>query len=282
MFFKEFTQMIRNVLVSALCALVLAFSAQAALAGCEGCPSAGGCAGCPSAVAALAADEAPAVEADEALECEACEESPVGICLDCCVKMLADEMPCLECGSTEMCEHKQDLIARAVAAYEDLAIEDVELEELPVAYVETMVAGMAGGFTTLFAQPGVEQLLSEDTRVLGVYPDTMEQGFTMESPVYCALTVAPGTEVAEPLAIFNIPAGEYLVVDHIGPYETMDATWLAALAYAIQNDYSLGTGPCFEDYLDDPDTTPAEEMLTQIYIPLIDMEEEEGEEEAEG
>jgi effector-binding domain-containing protein len=56
---------------------------------------------------------------------------------------------------------------------------------------------------------------------------------------------------------------------HYGPYEESEATWIAAFEWAEQHGIEFSTGPAFEHYLDDPETTAPENLRTEIFIPLV-------------
>lgn len=60
--------------------------------------------------------------------------------------------------------------------------------------------------------------------------------------------------------------GDVLTVTHTGPYDTVGRTWMAVYEHAAQ----LGRtpGPGWEIYVDDPGDTPAEQLRTEIYLPL--------------
>jgi len=61
-------------------------------------------------------------------------------------------------------------------------------------------------------------------------------------------------------------AGEALVVTHVGPYDTVGTSWMAAYGRAAELGRAPGSG--WEIYVDDPGDTPAAELRTRIHLPL--------------
>ena len=67
----------------------------------------------------------------------------------------------------------------------------------------------------------------------------------------------------------TIPAGRSIKVVHTGSYHHLDNAWAAAMSYQRYNKLKpLKSQPPFEVYLNDPQTTEEQDLLTEIYIPL--------------
>lgn len=64
----------------------------------------------------------------------------------------------------------------------------------------------------------------------------------------------------------STPGGDVLVLTHTGPYDTVGRSWMAAYRRATELGRTPGAG--WEIYLDDPGSTPASELRTQIHLPL--------------
>jgi AraC family transcriptional regulator len=65
----------------------------------------------------------------------------------------------------------------------------------------------------------------------------------------------------------QLPAGRYAVVLHHGPYDTLDAAYIALLGQWLPvRGVELADEPVFEIYLDDPALTPAAELRTEICV----------------
>jgi effector-binding domain-containing protein len=140
-----------------------------------------------------------------------------------------------------------------------------------IAFVEGTLGGdIAGLFGQLMGSVMEQDLISEQTHVGGVCPYALSsEGFNPETTYYAGINIPPDAEVSAPLGVYEVPGGVYMMVDHVGPYEMLSATWMAAFTYAELQNIMIGDGPCGEHYVSDPETTPQEELLTQIFIPVV-------------
>jgi effector-binding domain-containing protein len=262
------------VLCLALGALNVAFAAGTAQApandktGCASCP-AGGCTG---ACLKAKAGEAPAAPQTSAA-CPKC--GMVGqLCPQCTeqaramLTQMAGDM-CPNCEAPEICPDCQAAVEAALAKLPALAASPMHSEAMRVAYTAGKVSdGMEQLITNTVAEAGKQGLIGAQTYVGDLYPDVMEKGYSPETTVYTCVSLSDDAQVAPPLQVYEIPAGEYLQVEHWGDYAQLGVTWMAAFAYANLHGMTLGTGPAGEVYMTDPSTAPMEQWLTQIYIPL--------------
>jgi effector-binding domain-containing protein len=62
-------------------------------------------------------------------------------------------------------------------------------------------------------------------------------------------------------------AGKALKTTHVGAYQNMPQTQEKLRAYIAAHGYAQ-KGPIFSWYVDDPGTTPAEKVRTEIYVPI--------------
>ncbi len=69
--------------------------------------------------------------------------------------------------------------------------------------------------------------------------------------------------------IGEIRGGKYAVAIHKGPYATLidSYRWLYH-QWLPASGHELAEAPCFERYVNDPQSTPEQELLTAIHIPL--------------
>jgi len=81
----------------------------------------------------------------------------------------------------------------------------------------------------------------------------------------------PDGDAASEIKVQTVPGGTYAVTTHQGPYDHLSDTyarlcgqWLPASGRRAREQ------PCFEVYLNDPEGTEPDELLTDIYLPLED------------
>jgi AraC family transcriptional regulator len=71
------------------------------------------------------------------------------------------------------------------------------------------------------------------------------------------------------ISVQDLPAGSYAVASHRGPYETIMDTWNELCGdWLPQSGYEVLDTPSFEIYRNNSQTTPAEELITDIYAPV--------------
>jgi effector-binding domain-containing protein len=88
-----------------------------------------------------------------------------------------------------------------------------------------------------------------------------------------SLDIAIGFPVRKPLPgkekvqAYEIPAGKAAVAMHIGPYGKVGAAYKAIDSFLRAN-HLTKTGVCYEFYLNDPTTTPPDQLQTRVMFPL--------------
>jgi AraC family transcriptional regulator len=71
------------------------------------------------------------------------------------------------------------------------------------------------------------------------------------------------------IGVTTVAGGAYAVTTHTGPYNQLGRTYTEFLGqWMPRSGYELGNAPCFEVYINHPESTPPEELLTDIYAPL--------------
>jgi effector-binding domain-containing protein len=70
-----------------------------------------------------------------------------------------------------------------------------------------------------------------------------------------------------PIKSSEIPAGEYAACTHTGPYNEIGLAYQALTDWTQANGY-LPTGVAYEYYLNDPTTTPPQELQTRVVFPV--------------
>jgi AraC family transcriptional regulator len=85
-----------------------------------------------------------------------------------------------------------------------------------------------------------------------------------------ALIIVPHTAVApDGMVTYLIESRKYFVVEYTGAYSGLSDVWRKAFAEELpKQNLVADEGLCYERYLSDMETTPQEELRTDIYIPV--------------
>jgi AraC family transcriptional regulator len=152
----------------------------------------------------------------------------------------------------------------------ELAVKVVELQEQRVAFVRNigpyqecgkawealcMWAGMRG-----YLQPGVDfiGLCHDDPDV------TPSENIRYDACINIDREIEPEGKIGTQL----IAGGFYAVLTHHGSYNNLSETYAALCGrWAPANGYELRSLPSREVYLNSPDETPKDELITDIYVP---------------
>jgi len=71
------------------------------------------------------------------------------------------------------------------------------------------------------------------------------------------------------IGVQSISGGEYAVATHFGPYDTLGETYARLMGQWLpRSGREMRSTPCFEVYLNDPNSTAPEDLLTDIHVPL--------------
>ena len=119
------------------------------------------------------------------------------------------------------------------------------------------------------ARLGKEGLIGPDSRFIGVCHDDPEVTPPEKIRYDACVTVDGDFQAEGEVGVQTLPGGEFAVVTHIGPYEKLSQTYAALFGQWLpQSGRELRSEPCLEFYLNDPEGTEPEELLTDIYAPL--------------
>lgn len=121
---------------------------------------------------------------------------------------------------------------------------------------------------TLCTWASSKGLLRMDAKYIGVSHDDPQVTPPEKLRYDACITVEENVEGEGKIGIQTIPGGEYAVTTHAGPYEKLESTYAELMGqWLLQSGREMGEA-CFEIYLNDPDSTPPEKLLTDIYLAL--------------
>lgn len=82
------------------------------------------------------------------------------------------------------------------------------------------------------------------------------------------LTTDAGAEPPTGWTATALPAGKFLRLTHTGSYDHLGNAWSGAYQYAQAKKIKIRSAASFEIYRNDPSQTPAESLVTDVYLPV--------------
>ncbi len=115
------------------------------------------------------------------------------------------------------------------------------------------------------------QLLTTDTKMMGIYYDNPDEVPTTQLRSKAGFSIPSPQLAPEGTHITPINGGKYATIIHKGAYADLKNAydWLFGV-WLINSEETPADRPVMEEYLNNPrDTAPAD-LLTKIYLPLLD------------
>ena len=113
-----------------------------------------------------------------------------------------------------------------------------------------------------------------ETRSIGVYYDDPDSVKESDLRSHAGFSISEDfdigkTQNADGIDVVDLEGGRAATLEHVGPYAELEKaynwfyrTWL------MEQNYELADLPPFEEYINDPKTTPPQELITKINIML--------------
>jgi effector-binding domain-containing protein len=148
--------------------------------------------------------------------------------------------------------------------------EEVTLAEKPIVFIsgsgmwDSAFDTIVGGFKTVYGAMA-KQGLKAAGDPMTIYTSTDDTGFQFQAavPVEKAPTLAPDSGITAGTS----PGGKALKFVHRGSYDAMDTTYEAITNYLDEK--QLEAKDLFiEQYMKDPVTTPEDDLVIEVYVPL--------------
>ncbi len=116
---------------------------------------------------------------------------------------------------------------------------------------------------------GPRDLIGADTEMIGASYDDPDVTPADKLRYDACLTVPAGTVGEGEIFVRDFPGGMFATMLHEGPYQELGATYAKLYGgWLPQSGYVAADPPCVEFYLNEPETTEPEDLLTQVCIPL--------------
>ena len=116
---------------------------------------------------------------------------------------------------------------------------------------------------------GPKGLFTPAAKALGLCHDDPGETPPEKIRYDACLTVGADVEPEGEVGVKEIAGGEYVIATHKGPYDKLMDVYMELYGRWIpENGREYTMDPCFEVYVNDPHTTPPEELITEVYVPL--------------
>lgn len=106
-----------------------------------------------------------------------------------------------------------------------------------------------------------------------VYLDDPQQTSVDELRTWVVAPVSDSlvlTDDDRPVVPCPLDGGRHLVGVHRGSYDGLAAAWSEFMSAIAASGHGMDESrPCFEVYLSDPRTTPEDEIVTELYWPIV-------------
>ncbi|MFF5207623.1 MerR family transcriptional regulator [Streptosporangium sp. NPDC000396] len=146
--------------------------------------------------------------------------------------------------------HLAEEDAHRVALTRDVAASPQDIARATSACVARLLAALHGSRDT-------------QVRLIGLFPAELGEPITVTVAAVIDGPAPPGTQLD------LLPGGVFACATHVGPYDQINLTAHALLAWCAERGYAP-YGPIREVYLSDPAATPPEELVTRLMIRLED------------
>lgn len=152
-----------------------------------------------------------------------------------------------------------------------MKVEITKLPPLRVAFIRHTgpYSECAKVWEKLMAWAGHEGLVGPDAKFFGLSHDDPEVTPPEKLRYDACVTVNDSFEPAGDIGVQTIPGGEFAMTTHVGPYDGFVTTYAWLFGRGIP---SLGRepalAPCLEFYLNNPESTDPEDLITDIYVRL--------------
>ena len=105
----------------------------------------------------------------------------------------------------------------------------------------------------------------------GIYGIPLDDPMSVDTDClrYDACLALGVSAAPQPFHSFTLPAGHYARLRHIGPYDGLEAATQALVGFWLPaSGWQAADFPTMHQFINDPDTTPAKDLVTDILLPL--------------
>jgi len=129
--------------------------------------------------------------------------------------------------------------------------------------------GVGAAWEKVCMELGKEGLLGGDVQCVGVCYDDPDITPPDKIRYDACITVDEKFVPTGDIGVQTLPGCQCAVITHFGPYETLSKTYAQIFGQWLpRSGRKLSGMPSFEVYLNAPDNTAPEDLITDIYVPL--------------
>ena len=155
----------------------------------------------------------------------------------------------------------------------DVTMEVREQQPKQVIYVRLTGAYMALAYCEawkkLYAYVSEEKIDTRYMEYICIYHDDPKVTEPKNLRTDVCFTVPSPAQPRGEIGVKEIPGGKYLIFLYKGPYANLGAVYDTIYGHWIpQGGYTVSNSRGYESYLNSPESTPPEELLTEICIPV--------------
>lgn len=154
------------------------------------------------------------------------------------------------------------------------SIMDVTIKTIPerrVAFIRHTgpYAECGKAWSALCMKLGPEGRLGPGVEFIGLSYDDPDVTPADKLRYDACVPVGDDFEPAGEIGVQTVGGGTFAVTTHHGPYENFSVTYAELCGQWIpKHNRTIKAQPCMEIYLNDPESTPPEELLTDVYLPI--------------
>ena len=154
---------------------------------------------------------------------------------------------------------------------DSMKVEIKNIEKMRVAFVRNVgpYDQVGEAWDRLCMHLGKAGYLGSGSQFVGICYDDPDVTAPEKIRYDACITVDESFVTEGDIALQIIGGGEYAVTTHFGPYNNLGLTYNKLFGqWLLNSDRKLRSEPCLEFYLNDPDGTEPQDLLTDICLPL--------------
>ncbi|MEO1067225.1 MAG: AraC family transcriptional regulator [Pseudomonadota bacterium] len=159
--------------------------------------------------------------------------------------------------------------AQRIISMFDVTIKDAPAMTLAGVPHKGDYMAISKSFERTFGALSAQDLASHMRGMVGVYYDDPDAVLEAELRSFAGAVLAEEADLAAPLDKLDVPAGRVAVLHYKGPYAAMKPAydWLYG-TWLPQSGEEVRDAPAYEIYLNNPEDTAPQDLLTDIHMPL--------------